>query len=815
MKFILLLTVPLIEAADNTVPLNNYAPKPESATITGQVVDSVSHEAVSFAYVALEAEFNDKLSYTAMTDSTGKFAFSGLQHGKYKLQITMLGYKPLLLPNVDVTENATLNLNTVALSPNSTQLKETEVVAEKPFIKNEAGKMIVDVEKSELNRSGTALEVLQNTPTVSVNQNGSISVKGRSGVRILVDGKPSPAAQSDLEGFLRSIPAGSISQVEVIHNPGARYDAEGSSAIINIKLKKSLKRGFHAKATAVAGTVFNKFNGGLDVNFRNKNINAFLGYNFVDMVMHNRWEEERTVIENGSTSFIHNINKGRDHRSGHNIKTGFDWYVKPQHTLSYTITVNPGQGGGPWETENSLSGASGNFQNVSKANAEYFRKKVSVTNALSYQFLQDSGNVKWTADLLHTHLYSDGFNNVAYRTYDASGNFISGSDGGTNNNVKTRIDNITAMTDAEYKLGEKYGTFSFGLKNETNLNDYDNHAIRHQAGTSYVDSTNSYLFRYNENIAAAYLTYANAIRSFSYRVGCRTEHTYVSSPLSDVGQNYISFFPEISLSLDLPKEQSFSLSYGKRIGRPNFQQLNNYAVPFDQYTAEVGNPLLRPQFTHNVSAEYSKQFKKHSLYATLAFMRTTALMEQVSLPAGEKYMELKWINAGTQSNITFDAGGNFQLFTWWSLSANLGFRQLFFNTYVADTFVRKNAPVGEFWISTNFKLPWKLQLQLQGNMNTGYPNPQGYSLTSGQLHVSLKRSFLKETLTVAISCRDVTNTDFWKGESVAPTFRSNGFWKPESRVGWLSITYSFGEKMNAPARKNLENERLNGGGGRG
>lgn len=812
MNFLLFITIPFLELVNAPTP--NIPIKPESAVVEGRIIDSASREAISFAYVVLEAEFNEKRSYAILSDSSGSFAFSGVKQGKYKLQVTMVGYKSLLLSNIEVAENASLNLNSILMSPSSTELKETKIVAEKPFIKNEVGKMIIDVERSELNQSGTALEVLQNTPTVSVNQSGDVSVKGRFGVRILLDGKPSPAAQSDPESFLRSVPAASISQVEVIHNPGAKYDAEGSSAIINIKLKKNLKRGFNAKAMATVGTVFNKFSGGLDVNFRNKKINAFVGYNVVDMVMQNKWEEERTVIENGKISLIHNINKGRDHRSGHNVKAGLDWYMKPEHTLSYTLTVNPGQGGGPWKTENSLSDAAGNLQRISKSDANYFRKKISFTNALSYQFLQDSGNVKWTADILHTHLYSDGFNNVTYRNYDTLGDFILGSDGGMDNTVKTRIDNISVMTDAEYKLGES-GTFSFGLKNETNLNSYDNRVIRNQAGVSYVDSTNNYLFRYNENILAAYLTYANEIRFFHYKIGCRAEHTYVSSPLADVNQKYISFFPEISLSFDMPKQQTFSLSYGKRIGRPNFQQLNNYAVPFDQYTSEVGNPFLRPQFTNTVSAEYAKQFKKHSLYATLSFSHTTALMEQVSLLSGEKYMVMKWINAGTQSNINLDGGGNFQLLKWWSLSANFGFRQIFYNTFVADTFVHKNAPVGDFWVSTNFKLPWKLQLQLQGNMNTGYPNPQGYSLTSGQLHVTLKRSFLKETLTIALSCRDVTNTDFWKGESVAPTFRSKGFWKPESRIGYLSITYTFGEKINAPARKNIENERLNGGGGRG
>jgi len=812
---LLLFILPLLEVVNSSTQIENFSPAKPESIVEGIITDSVSNQPLAFAYVVLNTTAEGKLTYNAITDDQGKFVFNGVKKGKYKIQVSLMGYKQPAVPELEVTENSLMKLNPISIAPAATVLEGTEIVAQKPYIKTEAGKMILDVEKSDINQTGTALEVLQNTPTVSVSQTGDVSVKGRQGVRFLIDGKPAPASQTDPESFLRSIPAGSIAQIEVITNPGAKYDAEGSAAIINIKLKKSIKLGFNGKVNAGVGTPFNKFNGGLNVNYRDKNLNAFANYSFNDNRMNNRWEEKRKVEEGNSFYSIHNINKGRDRRSGHNVKAGIDWYVKPEHTLSLTSTFNHGIGGGPWNTENSISNDLGVLQTVSKSQANYVGKKIEFTNTLSYQYQQDSGKLKWTADVLHTHLQRTGVNESNYILYDAIGNPLAGANGGTKNNSITTVDNITALTDGEIQFGNQAGTLSLGLKNETNLSRNNNETLRTANGITNRDTLASYLFRYYENIAAGYFTYGNRFGLFSFNIGCRAEHTYVASQLSGVSQNYISFFPDATLTFDLKKQNTLSFSYGRRIGRPSFYQLNNFFTPYDQYTLEEGNPLLRPQFTNTVIAEYSRQFKQNSLYTNFNFNHTAGLMEQISYLDNNSVMRQKWINAGTFSNINLELGGNFQPVKWWSMSVNLGIRQMFFNVQVADTFINKTAFVSDLWMSHNFKMPWKLQLQLQGNVNSGWPGAQSTSQPMGQLDITLKRSFLKDNLTVALSCRDVTNTNFWKGETVAPTFTSNGFWKPESRIGYLTISYSFGGKETAPARRNIENQRLSGGGGRG
>jgi|GEM_PF-2204818 len=812
---LLLFILPLLEVVNSSTQIQNFsAVKPES-TVEGTVADSINNQPVAFAYVVLNAVANQQSTYNAITDEQGKFVFSGVKQGRYRIQISLMGYKQAAATEFDVAENAIVKLNAINVSPTATVLKETEIVVQKPYIKTEAGKMILDVEKSDINQTGTALEVLQNTPTVSVGQTGDVSVKGRQGVRFLIDGKPAPAAQNDPESFLRSVPAGSIAQVEVITNPGAKYDAEGSAAIINIKLKKSVKAGFNGKVNAGVGTPFNKFNGGLNVNYRNKHLNVFGNYSFNDNRSNNKWEEKRQVVDGSSFYNIHNINKGRDRRSGHNLKAGVDWYVKPEHTLSFTTTFNHGIGGGPWNTENSISNNAGVLQTVSKSQANYAGKKVEFTNALSYQYQQDSGKLKWTADVLHTRLQRTGVNESNYVLYNAMGTPVAGADGGVSNNSVTTVDNITALTDGEINFANNAGTLSVGVKNETNLSRNDNQTWRTANAVTYKDSLASFFFRYYENIAAAYFTYGNHFGFFSFNLGCRAEHTYIASQLSGVSQNYISFFPNATLLFDFKKQQTLSFSYGRRIGRPSFYQLNNFFTPYDQYTLEEGNPLLRPQFTNTVTAEYSTQFKQNSLYTNFSFNHTSGLMEQISYLDGNSVMRQKWINAGTFSTLNLEFGGNFQPVKWWSMSLNVGARQLFFDVQVTDTAIKKAAFVADLWMSHNFKMPWKLQLQLQGNVNSGWPGAQSTSKPMGQLDVTLKRSFLNDNLTVALSCRDVTNTNFWKGETVAPTFVSNGFWKPESRIGYLTVSYNFGGRDAAPARRSIENQRLSGGGGRG
>jgi iron complex outermembrane receptor protein len=781
--------------------------------VSGTLVDSTTKQPISYVYASLTQKVGSSV-YTALTDDKGAFEFKQLPAGTYLLNFSSVGYNKKPDVVVEVGDKlAHVKLPQITLAPTVVMLKETEVVAAKSAVKVEAGKMTFDTEKNVINQSGTAIEVLQNIPTVTVDQNGNTSVKGKSGVRFLIDGKPAPASFSDPGSFLKSIPASSIANIELITNPGAKYDAAGSAAIINIKLKKNKNVGTNGSISGSVGTLLNKYNLNTTLNHRNKFVNVFGNYSFSSNIFRPKWEETRYMHFRNEQYYFYNLNKGVDHDQNHSVKVGIDGYIRQRHTLSFTSTVNVSDGNAPWKTLNERYSNSDVLETVSYTNSRYKSRNINAFNILSYQYEQDSGKVKWTADVMHTHFIRNSDNDIRGTFFDAFENEDTSKATITRNRFQTLVDNFTAQTDGDIKFGGNAGSMQIGLKNETNLSRNDNNTTKTKGGVETQD-TASYLFKYYENIAAVYFTYSNQFGKVGINIGCRGEHTYVTSATSSVRQNYVSFFPNASISIEGKKDQSFALAFSRRIDRPNFYQLNNFRTQYDQYTQEEGNPNLRPQFTYIASFDYSKQIKKSSVYASLSTNLTNALMEQISYVDESGIMHLKWVNAGSYNTLSFDLGTNVQVKKFWSFSINTNYNHSFFNANLSDTIIKKNGGVFSLYTNHTFTLPLSFKIQLQGNFNTGYVFVQGISKPGGQLDVTVSKNFLKDKLTLSVSCRDVFNTNWWKGESSSPSFHNRGLWKPESRIGYLTLSYRFGSMDGNKARRTVQNDRLRGGGGR-
>ncbi len=315
-------------------------------TVSGTVVDSSNNTAIELATVAIKATGTETIVADATADLDGKFILKINKPGKYDLIIAFMGYNPKTLP---IEVKANMKLGRIAISSSINTLKEAVVTAERPEVTVDAEKTVFNISQNPSNQIGTAEDMLRNVPGITVDQDGNISMIGKSGVKVLVDGRPNAQADNDLPDFLKSLPANSIESIELITTPSARYDAEGNAGIINIKLKKGSANGLNMNASAAIGIV-NRYNANVNVNYRKAKYNIFGGYSFNQSKTGFTSTSNRTLSVNDTTSYYNYLGNGTQKRFNNNAKAGLDYYFDDKNTLTYTL-------GGSYSHSNSVTNA--------------------------------------------------------------------------------------------------------------------------------------------------------------------------------------------------------------------------------------------------------------------------------------------------------------------------------------------------------------------------------------------------------------------------------------------------------------------------
>ena len=783
-----------------------------SYTISGTVVDSLSAKGVELATIALKAPGNDNIITGATADANGKFVLEHITAGKYRLSISFVGYNSKELP-VELASN--LQLNTIQLTPSSKTLNAAVVTAEKSLITKNSEKTVFNVAQSPTNQTGTAEDVLRNMPGVSVDQKGNVSIVGKDGVKILVDGRPNALAQSDLQSFLKSVPASSIEAIELITNPSARYDAEGNAGIINIKLKKGKADGLNGSVAAGYG-FFDRYNGNLVINYRKNKINVFATYGANYSKTGNQWIENRTITVNDTTSHYNLNSNGKEPRFNNTLKAGLDYFINDKNTLTYTVSGNYSQS--RW-----LSVA--NSENFNAQQTELARyastddersTNYSVTNDLSYRKKFDSTDRELDLDINHTYVNGTRNAPLSSLAYDTAGNYVATNSLFRRTTSANNIHNVVFQLDYIHPLKKLKGyKIEIGAKNETTINNNVFNAYNTVNSVEAKDSLLSNNFNYTENISAAYFIMSGAYKKqLSYSAGLRGEYTYIKSNNNSVDKNYPSLFPSASINYAINDTQNVSISYSRRIQRPQFRQINNTISYIDQYSTWQGNSYLQPAFSNIISANYSISVGKHMFSVEASGNFENDMFTESSRIDSQRITRGGVTNGGTSKVFNFTFYFKLQLTKWWELQMN--------HTYSYTTYGFKEglnlAPIAgnsyNLWGSTSFKFWKNTNLEINGWFNTRKVNTQGYVLPVGMLNASLKKSFLKDHLTVSLSGINILNSMKWRWVTYNTGLTAPGSWQELNRTLMITLTYKFGSGNNAGERKTKEdNDRLGGGGG--
>ena len=604
--------------------------------ITGVVKDQQG-KTLEKATVSLLQQKDSAIVKLVVTKDNGVYTFSSIEDGNYLVSASFVGFAPIYSTPINVAGGNTVTVPDLILMKNTESLGGVTVTAQRPMVQVKADKTILNVDGT-INATGTdALGLLRKSPGVMVDKDDNISLAGKNGVRIYIDGKPSPLNGTDLTNYLKSIQSSQIDAIELITNPSAKYDAAGNAGIINIKLKKNKTFGTNGSVNAGYNIgVYPKYNGGISFNHRNKGINIFGNYNYTNNktnMLFNSYRSIADTIFDSKTDMIM-LNKS------HAIKTGIDFYINNKSTFGILINGNFG--------ENSFNNNSrtpiivkstGVVDRILEARNTNKMKNNNATFNLNYRFADTSGReLNLDADY---GLYRNNGNQLQPNYYyDATGNnlinqvfyrFLSPTD----------IDLFTFK--ADYEQNFKGGRLGFGAKTsaistDNNFQRYDVSQLNPEQKT--LDIARSNEFDYKENINAAYVNYNKQLKGVMFQVGVRAENTVskgTSYGLNADGsvntsnpqvfkRNYTDLFPSAALTFNKNPMNQWGLSYSRRIDRPAYQDLNPFEFKMDEYTYMKGNTSLRPQYTNIVTLTNTYKFK---LNTSLSYSHVTDVFTQL------------------------------------------------------------------------------------------------------------------------------------------------------------------------------------------
>lgn len=600
MKSLLLACALCLMSAQTFAALNN-------TTLKGSV-QTAEQQPAEFAVVTLLDAKDSSLVKGTIVAADGSFVMEGIVPGKFLLTTMFTGYAKNWYGPFDV-EPATPELIIPAITLSAAvNMNEVTVTAMQPLYVQKADMLIMNVENSPVRMSGTVFDLIQKVPGVTVNQNGVITMKGRAGVQVYVDGKPTYLAGDQLKQFLENMPAADVSRVEIITNPSSKYDAEGNSGILNIVTKKGTQQGLNGRVRVGVGygRVL-KETAGFSMNYGMPKANFYARYDFANWNSVDSTYIKRTVPYANDVTLFEQNSAGKNKPFSHAITTGFDFNPNDANTFGIQLSTNQFFGTDITNNITNISVENQDSAFVLKQLNNMYDRNINARGGLWYNHAFDTTGreLNISADILGYRNY--GHADFNSRFYGNSGNEI-GSPFYQQNLAETDINIYVAQVDYTHPIGKKYkietGLKSSFVETDNNLlfDIYDN-------GSWKNDTTRSNRFIYKEQINAAYAQGAADFGKTQIQVGLRVEQTTADGQSPTTGQNlkrtYTQLFPSLYFSHKFNDKNTINLSYNRRINRPDYENLNPFLYYLDQFTYRVGNPYLQPEIAHTVEATHS------------------------------------------------------------------------------------------------------------------------------------------------------------------------------------------------------------------
>jgi iron complex outermembrane receptor protein len=744
----------------------------------------------------------------AVTQANGSYSFSGIKEGNYKVLVTYIGYRPS--SSLKFSFNSSdVTVQEIKLSKIPGSLNNVTITAQKPMVEVKADKTILNVEGTINAVGSNVLELLRKSPGVLLDKDDNISLAGKNGVQIYIDGRPTPLSGQDLANYLKSLQSSQIEVIELITNPSAKYDAAGNAGIINIRLIKNKSLGINGFVNAGwnIGTS-SKYNAGASLNYRNKNINIFSNYSFSYAPNEQNFTIKRTL----SDSLFDQQGTILDLRKSHNFKIGADYFLNKKNTIGVMIN---GIFSDPTSTSYSKTFISNTrvvtVDQILIADNNNGMKKHNTNINLNYNYTDPKGtNFVINADHGSYNLNSDQLQRNYY--YDASGQVKMNSV--IYHMFSPSQININSIK-ADYEQNFMKGKLGFGAKSARVKTDNDFQRYNVNGLIEDIDKDRSNHFIYKENINAGYVNYNRQYKKFMLQAGLRVENTvseglsnglkfnssnYIPN-ISSFRRSYTDLFPGAAVTFNKNPEKQWSLSYSRRIDRPAYQDLNPFEFKLDEYTFMKGNINLRPQYTNSFGVAHIYKYK---LNVALNYSHVKDLVTQIIDTAEKSKAFISRKNLATQDIASLSVSYPFQ-YKSYSLFTSIGSN---YSKYKADFGTGRKVDLGAFGFnffaqnSLKFAKIWTAELSGFYNAPTIYQGSfKGKSIWNVDAGLSKQvmkgRATLKASLTDVFYSRKFRATSDFAGQTMKFSYRQ------ESRQFKLNFNYRFGNNKVKAARQRI------------
>ncbi len=779
--------------------------------ITGVVLDENTDNPMEFANIAVYNQKDSSLVTGGITNETGQFEIGNINYGEYYLEVNFIGFNSTDVADIVLTrDNKVQDVGEVTLNSSAVSIGEVSVVADKAQVEYKLDKKVVNVSQVISAIGGTAVEVLENTPSVQVDIDGNVSLRGSSNFTVLIDGRPSVLTGSDA---LQQIPASAIESIEIITNPSAKYEPDGTTGIINLVMKKNALNGLSGIFNASVGTR-DKYRGDFTLSYRTEKFNVTAGADFRDE-RGKGGSYSRSETYSGDTISYLNMDGTRwDKRKGHNFKGGVEWFASDNTTFGIQGRVGSREryntGGGRTHAYTNFGGPE-DFsitEETSTRTNDYY----STTLNFQHKFNGEGHQIDAMA------YYSDetGDDNEVEGEIWSDLNF----EYDENNPVYVeRVSTVEGEDESEFRFQVDYvypfsedGRLEAGMmsriedeKGSLDFRDYDQNSDQWVPNEQFSSSTD-----FRRDIHAVYTTYTNKIGGLSYMAGLRGELTLReidntnAQAVSEL--NRFDLFPTVHISYPIGENNEFMSSFSRRINRPGGWDLDPTPNYFNRYTIRFGNADLKPEYTNSYELGYMRRFGRSYLSLDAFHRVTNNKIDRYSVLGDDGVYSLYTDNFDKDYATGLELTGNVNFAKWLIVNASTSMYRYRITGTLEGASVDRTSTNWTGRVNTTFRFSDNSRMQIQGFFRGPSVSAQGDRDAMIFTNVSYRQDFMKKKLTATVSVRDPFGTARFEGESYGDNFKRWFRWEREPRVVMLTLSY----KLN-----NFKEDRNNGGEGGG
>ncbi len=792
----------------------SYAQQPQSnrgGTITGRILDSDTKDPLSRANVNVVSAADSSIITGAMSDKNGDFEISSVKPGNYFVKVNYVGYTQYLSQEFAISrDNKNIDLKTVALKQSSLQTAAVDVVAEKQMMEYSQGKKIFNVDKNIASAGGTAVDILKNIPSVSVDVDGNVSLRGSSSMRVLVNGKPTTI---DPTVLFEQMPAESIESIEIITNPSARYEAEGMAGIINLVLKKNTNNGINGIASINIGTG-DKYSFSLNTSYKVDGFNLFGSYDYGNRRMRadgNSYRETRFATAEGiDTTIMDQDIKRRRNFYNHNIRLGFDYDLTEldQITIAGSYRTSESERGGGFTT-NYYDGS----QNLIDQNERHSLEKDKGPNAdMSLNYRHNFAEKGHDLTFDFSYSYNDDKETTDYNVRNLFPTpfapFLENSSlAEINKDINAQVDYVYPFGDYKFEAGTKFSAES--------LDGNYIHFFQDSISSDWLNDANkTNHFVYNQEVIAAYSIFSGKYGDFNYQFGLRAENSNIKTDLRTTNQvntkNYFDFFPSFSFGYKLAKGDEVQLNYSRRIYRPHTHFLNPFTDYSDPNNLRTGNPYIDPEYIDAYEISYMKNFKWLSITPAVFYRQTNNKISYFTELVSPGVFRSTFANLAKGTDYGLELNVSFDYFKWMRLSTDLSYYRSEVKGASPSLELDNNNYSWSLRGNANFYATKELSLQIMGYYSAPTLTAQGKRYGWNSIDFAARYDLWNRRASVTFRLSDVFNQSEFGGTASSSSFYSEYSMKRESRVANIGFQYKINE---GPKQKESRKIEESGGAG--